>query len=1539
MSVYNTCFIPYSNDAIDILLQLGSDGLLSCSNELFENLIQTLNRLDQLDELPKETLILKLQNLYLLLKFKLKLHQGQDQTCDKPVTYCENIVHICLKLLKQVDQCNDESLIALLCNVLSLSLMLLDCKTFSLLVPNIAKEYKGYLQTIFDSFVISDKSNKLAENLNKTLVFLKIFESILDAAIGLKETKSRNTSEDSVQLHLALLKLFDDVPTHELILKLISSNQEQIALNTFIFTVPKLITYYGDDKLLRKLWKSLITPYKIDKNEFEVLSHAYFVISVLSDFYLPCKISDTDIVLELAKESTFWELIKHGQVHHDPMVRKQALYLMKRGIENLMHSDYVLTFADTSAVFWWDSKFSHDLSKIWGVFFLIIESLEEKQTHLVRPVLPLVQKLIETTSVNSPYGTMLHSFWAMCVYHRILNHDNISVVKWGIVSLSHLDADFLLANDVNTFLSTFLNALNNSVLYVRNEKDNSASELESALMRILSSVIKSSHDRSVFFFSELLRVICKISWGPVPLFYVSSALASIEGTRVWGEEELHILVEFIKDSLSTQHIYIRGAVQCLLLKALINLADTKCVTIFNVANVLGAFSSSESLKRGTYLWQTTVSWLSSFVSKEIAENFVSVYSSHAMKTEPGNSMTISTTVLARIMLLLWDAELIPITKQGDNKALEIYLFKLVDCFQNCDKRLYSSEDTQENAFKILVNILQESDSFQNTSDDHTKEMILSIIEASINGIMVFMMRKLESASHLRDYDAIHFYMSSLDTFSKHLRLVSIIVHHLENLQKKSLDIYLGERVVHPIRTYFSCSILAWISKIVRKNSKVSSLDQVIAKQKILVENIIINKNINHVLAREDTDTILTRDLHNLWGHVTSECIQNSWSMFALYLDMYHETGTRLAILADIEYILNEALVALEISGAGALVSVMEVMKYIMPHIVTTDSLQLVSKFMTLSWKLIFEMRKTEMFWKTIRAFVWMAFQKDSMINETLKPCLKQYANDIFSHGDSVAGLPNVLVNQLNREVIKSGIHILEPFLEIIVEAVTFGPVHRRDQSNSHIDNEVRAVGIGLLLDMTCSLTCHQMVVQIVERLVEKDKSASARRSRYFGDSYLHRLKHRVLQSVLILEPSLTVDECTKLKTWLCDSLLGDSHQPSVRYQQEWLLVRILHRHTKLRSTIWDVFSQAAEKRVGSLCSFISVVYQLVRILSHDQESFLDRSLQEILPWTMGQNFNIRLYAQVALQNLLKLCEVKGYNQLIEKYQAVQTSLNVSLQQSNALKNVAKLTEDFYFSVFHPVQHFSLQTIFTDLPRLANITKEEWIPLSIFKSKAHLPSLMAVPLENKDQMLRGLDEEEDCIKTVHDNVQKKIIPWRSMVSQYNTSQFTPRANRTLSGGLVVVASLIDKLPNLGGLSRTCEVFGVDEYVIGSLKYIEDKQFQSLSVTAEKWINILEVKPHLLPEYLKNMKRNGYKVVGAEQTANRCLTRKHGVPSENNEKGGIPANLLPLLDICVEVPQHGMVRSLNVHVTGAIFIWEYFKQHTLSSCTRTHDSCVT
>ena len=43
----------------------------------------------------------------------------------------------------------------------------------------------------------------------------------------------------------------------------------------------------------------------------------------------------------------------------------------------------------------------------------------------------------------------------------------------------------------------------------------------------------------------------------------------------------------------------------------------------------------------------------------------------------------------------------------------------------------------------------------------------------------------------------------------------------------------------------------------------------------------------------------------------------------------------------------------------------------------------------------------------------------------------------------------------------------------------------------------------------------------------------------------------------------------------------------------------------------------------------------------------------------------------------------------------------------------------------------------------------------------------------------------------------------------------------------------------GLCRTCEIFSVESLVLGNLKVLEEQQFQSLSVTSEKWIALQEV----------------------------------------------------------------------------------------------------
>jgi tRNA guanosine-2'-O-methyltransferase len=148
-------------------------------------------------------------------------------------------------------------------------------------------------------------------------------------------------------------------------------------------------------------------------------------------------------------------------------------------------------------------------------------------------------------------------------------------------------------------------------------------------------------------------------------------------------------------------------------------------------------------------------------------------------------------------------------------------------------------------------------------------------------------------------------------------------------------------------------------------------------------------------------------------------------------------------------------------------------------------------------------------------------------------------------------------------------------------------------------------------------------------------------------------------------------------------------------------------------------------------------------------------------------------------------------------------------------------------------------------------------------------------------------------------------------------------------IIVVASLVSKLHNLGGICRTSEIFNAELLVVSNLKVKDEMAFTGTSVTAEKWMPMREVKELDLIDYLTKMKADGYSLVGIEQATNSQSLDKFQFPKKallllGKEKEGIPASYLHLLDHIVEIPQFGVIRSLNVHVSASLILWEYTKQ---------------
>mmetsp|Transcript_46698 Transcript_46698/g.56527 ORF Transcript_46698/g.56527 Transcript_46698/m.56527 type:complete len:223 (+) Transcript_46698:2143-2811(+) len=201
-------------------------------------------------------------------------------------------------------------------------------------------------------------------------------------------------------------------------------------------------------------------------------------------------------------------------------------------------------------------------------------------------------------------------------------------------------------------------------------------------------------------------------------------------------------------------------------------------------------------------------------------------------------------------------------------------------------------------------------------------------------------------------------------------------------------------------------------------------------------------------------------------------------------------------------------------------------------------------------------------------------------------------------------------------------------------------------------------------------------------------------------------------------------------------------------------------------------------------------------------------------------------------------------------------------------------------------------------------------------------------EGSEEVLEEEEEEEDEWEM---NFQRKILPMDRLQLAVQEMKNDERTNAAgfPKREFIVCASLIDKVPNLAGLCRTGEIFAVEKIVIPDASVMKMDIFKSISVGAEAWLEVEECKEEDLLPWLMKRKQENYNIVGLEQTSSSVSLSNFQFQDRTvlllgKEKEGIPVELLKVVDECLEVPQFGIIRSLNVHVTGAIATWEYSKQ---------------
>ncbi|XP_067844711.1 probable methyltransferase TARBP1 isoform X2 [Heptranchias perlo] len=1357
----------------------------------------------------------------------------------------------------------------------------------------------------------------------------------------------------------------------------------------------------------------------------------------------------------------FWKVLQTGLVQTDNTSRKRAMYLLKRAVavSNTLKRDICSEYQteSDSCIFWWSGEKNKQHVQLWENYILIMETLEENQVHVIRPILPRLKSLMDATVSSDQGNSLFHTSWLLCAYKRMFESENKTVMKEGLfhfLDLGVMKYPFRTQELSEFICGPVMDALSESTLYSRSPDQiiGSCPVLGVKLQTLFVDFVENVPEEfKGDFLMKLIKSMATKHWCAIPILFISRALMHIPSHKTWGVEGLHALREVLRCTMTNHQVLLRGAVQCYLLQTAMHLTNVENVRLSDISNFLASIRTEEALSRGTKLWMEVCEWLHSndrncrleegatemHLERPALNVYVQNLVEHYMKVPATEGERVSympdwfeAQLVARMILLVADIEEQHSTESvfdsGDQKALAWFLHPLLDALWKLNTHAYLPILKADKSLQLLLKLLEMSTPKRHItkSEDRVLNVLQECVMSSVEQVLEYTLRRLTSELQtVLDLDRCSLYLAVMSEIVKTLSTVgwtrgssiwsyisSLTQASIQHLQAANDDKVL--KLGRQIQMVVARASLAWVCEITAQypELQLDSLDAV----KTLVRSVLIAP-FNQILekpfcSKQDNGLLEDGSSAQGWGKVSTQYVHDQWVCIYFTLRKFEQlmpspesTANKscellLPAVENPALALHACIEALNIVPSDQVLPIMQCMKILVPKLYRSEE-SLCVKSLDLAWKVVVDLNSNQMhFWPILNAFIHIAFHH-KLLNIT-EECdigikVKEIINKLLEISQTKTGVFNVLVTHCCQTwlpavstaegFLQDSFTSAENHVDLFVEACLFGPVFRKDQrliqdvhihiellgddcaANGATENEnkddqsVRIWAINFLCQLNGSNSLHKKFMEkLVSKLLEKDEELRNTKGRYYVNSMLHRLKNRIWQTVLLLLPQMDEIFLSSIIETVYQSGLSDN-QASVKYLIEWFIILILQKCPDFIDSFWRCFSYNPESTKTSICTFLAVLVHINVILKNTskKDQYLKKALSVILPWCLNHNFSVRLYALLALQKVWEACLLSKLEG--EELQFLAPIIESCLEQvghkqstGNAGKNWQRIQDHFFFGKFQPLEDYSLETIFYIFPSLSDVIEDEWIPVwkfnrvmalfsssssvNLFNPRNELCDVKPTDWVQRDKGYGLAEVDQDAEWT---DVQKKIMPWKNNIPDQDLEliyqERATKFGKSSNSSLIIVASLIDKPTNLGGLCRTSEIFGASALVVSNMHCVNDKQFQALSVSAEQWLPVIEVRPAQLVEYLQRKKTEGHTIIGVEQTANSHDLAQYSFPEKTllllgNEREGIPANLIQHLDVCVEIPQCGIVRSLNVHVSGALLMWEYTRQQMMKQGAR-------
>ena len=1291
-----------------------------------------------------------------------------------------------------------------------------------------------------------------------------------------------------------------------------------------------------DNDLILRLIRSLYNGYVIAAQK----GLCYAIMTVLYSA------ADRDIP-SYHLQDTYWDITQQGLISQDSLTRKQSLFLLKRGAGLISQQD--TPELPVCVAFLRDVDSVTELCENWLTVVYLLETYEETQTHILRSSLPLLQTLAtyfrnqQLTRTNS-----IHYTWLLTLYTRLFSHEFRAVSYWGLQVVLTSPISHCTQTEVATFVTrSLILALNDPSLF----SSNLIQSVTEFLTRYFSDLSTQEAGHSM---ATLVRSLYLLS--DLPLFYLLYVLSRIGCMRIVTRDVLSALQELFSRSILAHSKLLISAMKCFTLRFItrcmnssscswidlfmllthinISLTDSSQYTEFcSLVTSLFYGRTLQDVPLVQFILEHSINAYIGTETKSITQLYSSIDSNELIATLTDVRFPAKTACVVAQLAAVTDQ----VCKQSPKNILEHTLPPITQLLSCVPTHPYMSTDQIARVFELTTEIFSTlSGSLPGLDVSVVTRTLYNPVVSILTELAVYLISHSDYTELEQLIAAIRSYEISNQTLhTQHwdnlTREIASISHHQLESSISSDRIRLTESV---------CSLMCILTTVSSYGTQETVISPTI---QLLISSFPLLSDNTHIL------TPSTR-LRVKYINATLAAVSLSRSK------------TRLSISDD--NLLAGMRELAVITDHHGLLSILSLLSCILPHNLNTHTL-LCTDCVLEVWRAV---RDSDEILTLFPAFLCSCLSKQQILHtryhtEDITATFLSLVDEVIEWGGKRMGVLHMLVVHL-VDVWSSAtdIHSIAIYWRQIVRifsstaesnkamkqldtALSYG-LHLEEYDFSgwrqtYHQNMSRLYLIELLGVLTHVNTVRlegysSLVERFVLELLTIDLQRCTVKNKFCSfDSRLHRDKIITWQLILMLLASVNNDRQTLPNTnneQLVLSLLREhlhtNTQPSVRCYIEWSCAVLLTSCDVLERTLLSemrLFSQSPATQLPFV--YISYVLILSLVLKNIQPT--SALLSEIIALSVGMmsssNTQLRHVSLDLLRQISKSAATEDLSLVSTYLQYCPTA--------------SKFVQSNWTLAIHPVRDLTVSYMLQELSSKFGLQLGYRIGLQEFIASSwdinHTIALGNVTeLESVRDRDRGILEceiETRGSSQVKDLMQKKIMPWE-ITDGCGIDGRCCESNQ--KGDLILIASLIDKPTNLGGMCRTCEVFGAATLVISDKKFVEHSSFTSLSVSAERWLCIEEVRPGDLPEYLSLLKERGYTVVGIEQTPNSSSLQDFSFPRYSallvgHEKYGIPIELLERVDCCVQIPQYGVIRSLNVHVSSAISIWHYTTQHSVRS----------